>query len=415
VVSRFKEQHVRQLADSLPNGLLASSSDEDLTRDSSSGGWTGSLPQPAHAAPNQYLPVLIEFFGCSSSHQQRQLFVPVVMGLLACCHRVLSCAQQAVLLDRLEALAHDNVPGVRYAVAAALADVRAQAAALTGQQQRQQQLEGIQDEHVQQQEDAAQEGVQAESQQQSLDAQSAHEAAGQQGDWSQPDGADAAAAPKQLGEVDGLAGQVRSQQGQQQDVQQQEQRQPQLQQHDGAQAAEDTASPVQSSSQPEAQLVGHVPKGAHPLLGYQAYVQQLAQMTSRDAATICSPASSSSAARASPAGKSPASAAALNGKIRVNGKSSSALPPRSSPSTGSIKHQRQQQQQAFGAGAAGQTPSQTRVAGGAGAGQPGAAGPGGAEAAAGDAAQAAEWLMKLSNCQQLERLMHVVALTTGPL
>jgi hypothetical protein len=29
--------------------------------------------------------------------------------------------------------------------------------------------------------------------------------------------------------------------------------------------------------------------------------------------------------------------------------------------------------------------------------------------------EAAEWLRKLSNCQQLERLMHVVALTTGPL
>jgi hypothetical protein len=411
VVSRFKEQHVRQLADSLPNGLLASSSEEDLTRDSSSGGWTGGLPQPAHAAPNQYLPVLVEFFGCSSSHQQRQLFVPVVMGLLACCHKVLSCAQQAVLLDRLEALAHDSVPGVRYAVAAALADVRAQAAALTGQQQQQQQQEGTQDEQEQHQEDAAQEGVQADSQQSSLDARAAQEAAGQQVDSAQPDGADAAAtaagaaAPKQPGEVDGPEGQDQSQQGQQQDVQQQEQ-----QQHYDAHAAEDTASPVQSNSQPETQLVGHVPKGAHPLLGYQAYVQQLARTTSRDAATICSPSSSSSssAARSSPAGKSPACAAA------VNGKTSSALPPRSSPSPASLKQQRQQQQ-AVGAGAAGQSPGRIRVAGAAGAGQPGAAAAGGAEAAAGDAAQAAEWLMKLSNCQQLERLMHVVALTTGPL
>lgn len=91
------------------------------------------LPDPSTAAPHQYVSCLLNFFGCSPQHQQRQLFVPLVMGMLAACHDRLSCEQAAQLLDRLEVLATDAVPGVRYAVAAALQDVKLQAAQLQQQ------------------------------------------------------------------------------------------------------------------------------------------------------------------------------------------------------------------------------------------------------------------------------------------
>jgi hypothetical protein len=99
------------------------------------GDYDASLPEPSSAAPYQYVTCLLNFFGCSRQHQQRQLFVPLVMGMLAACHDRLSCEQAGQLLDRLEVLAADNVPGVRYAVAAALHSLRLQAAAQLQQQQ----------------------------------------------------------------------------------------------------------------------------------------------------------------------------------------------------------------------------------------------------------------------------------------
>eukprot|EP00775_Hariotina_reticulata_P013021 gene13021-13150_t len=88
------------------------------------------LPDAANAAPHEYLPCLLQVFGCSRHHQQRQLFVTLVMSLLSGCPDMLSQAQQGQLLDRLEVLATDAVSGVRYAVAAAMADVQQQAAQL---------------------------------------------------------------------------------------------------------------------------------------------------------------------------------------------------------------------------------------------------------------------------------------------
>lgn len=407
VAGRFRAQHTaRRLPDSLPSGLLASSSDDDFGRHSSAGGWAGGLPLPAHAAPHQYLPVLVQYFGCSSSHQQRQLFVPLAMGLLASCHKCLSCSQQAVLLDRLEALAHDSVPGVRYAVAAALADVRVQAAALTGQQP---QL-GV----------PAAGSVQTEqhhdSQQQAAEPEAF--AATQQPAGNAPaDDAEAAAG----GPEPAASAGVRQPEQQQQEVPVRQEQQ----HHEDVQPVEEPAA-----VQP-AQMVGHVPKGAHPLLGYQAYVQQLSRTSSRGgaAASIPSSSSSSNAKTASPANSSrspaPAAAAAASGRTT----SCSALPPRSGlgPAVGkqlSKQHTgSRRQQQPAGVSAAAEAPVKARRGGQQATGVAGAAQAGvavadaTAAAAAGgqQAPEAAEWLLKLSNCQQLERLMHVVALTTGPL
>lgn len=408
VAGRFRAQHRgRRLPDSLPSGLLASSSDDDFGRHSSAGDWAGGLPQPAHAAPHQYLPVLVQYFGCSSSHQQRQLFVPLALGLLASCHKCLSCSQQAVLLDRLEALAHDSVPGVRYAVATALADVRVQAAALTGQQPH---LGG-----------AAAGGVQTEqqhdSQQQAAEPEAS--AATQQPAGNAPaDDAEAAAGGLEAAASAGVR----------QPEQQQQEEVPALQEQ---QHREDVQPAEEPAAVQPTQMVGHVPKGAHPLLGYQAYVQQLSRTSSRGGAAASTPSSSSSNAQpASPANSSrspaPAAAAAASGRTT----SCSALPPRSglSPAVGkqlSMQHSSsRRQQQPAGVSAAAEAPVKARrggqqATGVAGAAQAGvavadataAAGAGGGQ----QAPEAAEWLLKLSNCQQLERLMHVVALTTGPL
>lgn len=182
---------------------------------------------------------------------------------------------------------------------------------------------------------------------------------------------------------------------------------------------------VQPSEEPaevqQTQLVGHVPKGAHPLLGYQAYVQQLSRTSSRGGASTPSSSSNSSNAQAgSPANssRSPAPAAAA---AAASGRATSlALPPRSghSPAVSkqlSKQHSRQQQQQPAGLSAAAEAPGKARRAVGGQQGT-GVAGAAQADAAGGQQApEAAEWLLKLSNCQQLERLMHVVALTTGPL
>lgn len=439
VVGRFQQQHgvhARHLPDSLPNTLLAAdgnSSDDEAARHSSSGGWAAGLPEPALAAPNQYLPVLLEYFGCSSSHQQRQLFVPLVMGLLACCHNVLSCAQQAVLLDRLEALAHDAVPGVRYAVAAALADVRAQAAALSGhqpvsQQQQEEDEQSQVDLQAQQQHEEATGGVHAQGIEeqhhqavcaaQGVMSQSASEDAGQQDEPQQP--------PQEHQPVNGAALQQQQQDQQQQDEGQQQQWEVEV---------------VQQQPPQEPQVVGHVPKGAHPLLGYQLYVQQLASVSTPspkrapDAADNSSSSGGSGGSRPSPSLK-----VSVSGLTTANGRAPPApLPPRSSASgvaassSGGSRNQggRQVQQRSGAAGGgyqhslaataahpAGHSPSKLVPGAAAAAGHQGAtAGAAAAAEGGGDApgVEAAEWLRKLSNCQQLERLMHVVALTTGPL
>jgi hypothetical protein len=387
----------------MPSGLLASSSDDDFGRHSGAGAWAGGLPLPAHAAPHQYLPVLVEYFGCSSSHQQRQLFVPLAMGLLACCHKCLSCSQQAVLLDRLEALAHDSVPGVRYAVAAALADVRVQAAALTGQQP--------QPDVATEAKEAAQAEQQHDSQQQAAEPEAS--AATQQSAGSTP-AADAEGAAG--GRSPAASAGVREAEQQQQQQQQEAPAMQEQQHHEDVQPAEEPAEVQQT------QLVGHVPKGAHPLLGYQAYVQQLSRTSSRGGASTSSSSSNSSNAQAgSPANSSRSPAPAAAAAAASGRAASSALPPRSGHSPAVVKQLSKQnsgskqQQQPAGISAAAEAPGKAKRAVG-GQQATGTAGPVQADAAAGQQApEAAEWLLKLSNCQQLERLMHVVALTTGPL
>jgi len=419
---RFTQQQhgARQLADSLPTSLLAidPGSDDEAAHSSC---WRSSLPQPAHAAPHQYLPCLVEYFGCSSSHQQRQLFVPLVMGLLACCHKTLSCAQQAVLLDRLEALAHDSVPGVRYAVAAALSGVKVQAAAFTGQQheaqqqQQQQQQQSAQDEPQQQQQQFADAAAGTSADDEGLNKPEAAEEPAQQLPTEPADTATATGAAEHTAVGDDSNIQP---QGQEQQQQQQSAEQPQ-----GQQEQESSPQGVQAP-------VSHVPKGAHPLLGYQAYVQQLARQSS-----VTSPIHTGNSSGSSDGGRS---------SPRVKGSSAApssttaaaALPPRggttsvaaASSSGGSRQEGKQQAPStkhqmpvAAAATAAGQA-DKARPAAAGGAGQQvvdaaGGTGPVGAAAAAGgeEEAKNAEWLMRLSNCQQLERLMHVVALTTGPL
>jgi hypothetical protein len=320
------------------------------------------LPQPADAAPHQYLPCLLHYLGCSSSFQDRQLFVPIALGLLSACHgSLLSCAQQGVLLDRLEALAHDPVAGVRYAVATALAEVRAQAAALTGgpAKPQQQQQEEVQQEMQQQQATEVQ-------QQQLADAGSA--------------GVTAALELPQ------------------------------------------SSSEQQQPQQDDGQSAPGVPKGAHPLLGYHAYVQQLSRQSS---GTISSggggangTSSSSSAAiaigqqhkmaaadgtavsRLLSSSSAPAPSTLLhsssNGHVQRSSSTTSSRPPLPASAAHALRSRHSEPSSAsLAAAAAG------AVAEG-----------GGADAAAGQGP--ADWLLNLSNCQQLERLMHVVAVTAGP-
>jgi hypothetical protein len=132
-----QEQHHRRVkrhssSRSMPARLLPVSMATTPQGSSSSlsDGADSGLPDAASAAPHQYLRCMLQLFGCSRHFQQRQLFVTLVMSVLSGCPDMLSSEQQGQLLDRLEALATDAVPGVRYAVAAAMADVQQQAAQL---------------------------------------------------------------------------------------------------------------------------------------------------------------------------------------------------------------------------------------------------------------------------------------------
>jgi hypothetical protein len=347
------------------------------------------LPQPMDAAPHQYLPVLLHFFGCSPSHQDRQLFVLLAMGLLSSCHDSLTCAQQAALLDRLEALAGDRVPGVRFAVVRALEGVRAQAAALAPGSSPQQQQQQPQQQQAHTQHDAQRSLCPAAQphQPQRATAERPHDAGG--------------------GSSRGAA-------------------QPQ--------AAQDSSS------------ASAVPHGAHPLLGYQAYVQQLARTKSGSAGSSSaagggagsgssSSASSSSAAVdiEQPAGVGAADSEAAGGALERLSTSAPAHPAAGGARTSG---RRRSSGSGSGSGSGGggggggsgssaaRPPLPTGPAGGVRSPAAGKPPPGGSSAAAAGGAaagavgvgaqQSCEWLRKLSNCQQLERLLHVVAVTTGP-
>jgi hypothetical protein len=272
------------------------------------GDYDASLPEPSSAAPYQYVTCVLNFFGCSRQHQQRQLYVPLLMGMLAACHDRLSCEQAGQLLDRLEVLAADNVPGVRYAVAAALHSLRLQAAA-----------------QLQQQQDMPA-PCQQQSSEQQLEQQAGHAAAGEEAG----SGADAEA------------------------------------------AAQDVTD------------------------SYHRYVKQLAARSGSSssgpaavnvlAAAGCCPAAADGAAQAEQelgnSSDAPAAAAASAGS---KGQGGDGVQP--AGDAASFSKQPQQPRECCGVCAA---------------------------AGSGDASPGLEWLVKLSCCQQLERLMGVVVLTTAP-
>lgn len=126
-----------------PPASVGSSSSSNSSSSSRRDGFDPALPEPGIAAPHQYVACLLSYFGCSSNFQQRQLFVPLVMSILSACHDKLTCDQATQLLDRLEGLATDAVPGVRYAVAVALQHLRQHAAALLNGQQQQHQRNDV--------------------------------------------------------------------------------------------------------------------------------------------------------------------------------------------------------------------------------------------------------------------------------
>jgi hypothetical protein len=275
------------------------------------GDYDASLPEPSSAAPYQYVTCLLNFFGCSRQHQQRQLFVPLVMGMLAACHDRLSCEQAGQLLDRLEVLAADNVPGVRYAVAAALHSLRLQAAA---QLQQQQHMPAPCQQH----------GSQQQLEQQAGEAAAAAEEAGS--------GAD----------------------------------------------AETAAQDVSDS--------------------YNRYVKQLA---ARSGSSSGSPA----AVDAVGAARSLAAAPAAEGAAQPEQEQGdiSDAPAAAAASAGSQVQGEEGEQPAGAAASFSKQQQQPRECCGV-----------CADAGSGEASPGLEWMVKLSCCQQLERLMGVVVLTTGP-